>query len=230
MGFCGMNLIIKEGDEMIIKRIIFILCLSALTLTSCDKNPTKPESNGLSTIIVYFEDNRESTISDGTHDTRLSGRSNDDVQIMKIFTFENNMAVIDLIPPGKYYIRDFYSEYNTEQGYYIDIHFGNYISVSGGKTVKTHFIIPEKIRLKVALSIEDVGPIPGAEISTVPETITAITDEVGYADFGSVPTINYQFIIKKDGALLSDGFYFDMAIIDGEYSEYYIIRFPTPGY
>ena len=220
------------------KIYILSLLLILTALAGCDKNPTKPEpdtpsgsdSDSLSTIIVIFDDKKgNSTYVD--HRPTIRRWSDDSLYVFKEFEFENNKAVIDSIPPGKYEVSDQCDiSYHKERTIYL--WFTNDVIVKGNQTIETRFIVPEEILLKVVVLSASLPlyeypqvPIKYAEISTEPETVTAITDEEGRAVFGTFPLHRYIFTIKKYNTIFTESGYWYMTIRNGEF-ETKLVTYP----
>ncbi|MFC1541960.1 hypothetical protein ACFL50_05880 [Candidatus Latescibacterota bacterium] len=182
-----------------------ILCLLLSFIAGCDKNPANPESDSFSTVIVTLEDQRGYFTDDEYGSVQISGYKKNNLFFSKRISFDNKTAVFDSIPPGDYEVTYPYYE-DTDQRFYIL--FSNDIIVESNKTIETHFVIPAEAQLQVVImsghiaEFEEV-PIKHAEVSTVPETVTAITDENGRAVFGIIPIIPYRYSIRKNGVTIS---------------------------
>ncbi len=184
-------------------------------LTGCENNPVEPEqtqpedsvsgsvsdslsvpvSDSLSTVVITFTDAREGSFKGFHNNARLIGEN---IFSHRRIEYVENVAILDSIPPGEYTISEDYFEYRDE----FSISFRNTIVVEGGKTVETQFIIPDQIPLQVLITgFHKPGDaraiIKNATISTEPETISAVSDETGIADFGTVPIYKYKFFIQK---------------------------------
>jgi hypothetical protein len=202
-------------NDMKISKKILILGLLISAFAGCEKNPVRPEpesmpakpsvsvtnSDSLSMIIMTIEDKRvNSLIEFSTRPFIMCDRCSFDEDFNPIFVIENNKAVLDSIPPGKYTL-DYIYEEDGFSGGYLKIHFREDIELSGQQTVEIQLVIPEEIRMifRVRNYQNHLGyaPVMRAEISTEPETVTLMTNDGGYVDFGMVPVQGYSFLIKK---------------------------------
>jgi len=213
---------------MLRKKNIFLLSLLLIltVLVGCDKNPTKPEpdkpsdsdSDSLSTIIVIFENKKRDSSVEFYTSQGIGGMSDDSLRVSKSFNFVDNKAVIKFIPPGEYKILCHCRVTDTITNRTLYISFLNNIIVKGNKIIESRFILPEEVLLQVILLSRSHKPIKGAEISTDPETVTAITDEEGRAFFGTFPLLNYGYNITKHDMTVPDE-YGSMTIRNGKLEE-----------
>jgi hypothetical protein len=207
---------------MNISKKILILCLLLAAFAGCEKNPVKPatekasddakvstsdsltvsDSDSLSTVILTIEDKRTNPLTEITQSISIMGNNSDNQDAYYVLDIENNIAVVDSVPPGNYSLR-YYSREVDITGKNYRLSFKEQIELVGQQTVEIKFIIPAHILLKFRITSFNfplspiTSPVKGAAISTEPETVTLMTDEEGYVDFGMVPIQNYSFLINK---------------------------------
>jgi hypothetical protein len=195
-----------------------LLCLLITVLIGCEKNPAgpKPEtrtdalsvygtespsesmSDSLSTIIVTFEDKRENSSAGSIMPAYLYGNRSDNKYIFKSFIIENNSGVLDSVPPGNYNVR---SPYDSSKDNPV-IDFTSKVVLAGQKTVEVNFVVPGEIPLNARFTSSSTAEgeavtIKGAEVASIPETVSLTTDYEGRAEFGTVPLQNFSFTITK---------------------------------
>jgi len=181
-------------------------------LAGCDKNPTKPEpdkpadsvSDSLSTLVVIFEDDKGNPVDFNSSFGlfRTAG-----VEYSKEYMFQNGKARIDSLPPGSYTVTfSFYDPVSSGGGY---IYYANDVVVMGNKINETKFILPSEVEYNIFLTCrtsykKDKGtekymniPVPGAVITTIPETIAVTSDAQGCATLGTFPLREFYFIVSK---------------------------------
>ena len=207
---------------MKISKKLVILGLLLAAFAGCDKNPTKPrpepepehrsetptvsDSDSLTTVILTIEDKRVNSLVNIGSRAFLGGLTSDKKRFSENFNIENTKAVLDSVPPGEYQIFCTYDEYDNSV-LILRVNFDKSVELEGQKTIEIRFVIPKEIPLNIPIMSSGGGTIKGAEISTEPETVTVITDEYGFADFGIIPLRDYTIYVKKYDITLSARLY-----------------------
>ncbi|MFC1551729.1 hypothetical protein ACFL6P_04095, partial [Candidatus Latescibacterota bacterium] len=184
------------------------------------------DSDSLGTLIITIECENEDFNIDSLSISRLFGSDIDNWLFHEELNFENNTAEVK-VPPGNYKIQTNCTIINPNAVTML-IRFSNDVTVKLHQTINSRFIVPVELPLKVVVRSggnKGMIRIKKAEVSTDPETVTAITDEEGRADFGTFSLKNYSinliYRIKKydlDFFQARDSFY-GVTIINGEYAE-----------
>jgi hypothetical protein len=204
------------------KIVILGLLLSAFA--GCEKNPARPEpekpldshsvavsdsvsdSDSLATLEITFKNESENyTLNENPRWNHTIRVYNEDSKKYTVYNFKGTKVVVDSVISGNYLITcglSMLKTGNTRDNYII---LENNVVVVPNQVSKVGFILPEELPARVYAVNNKQVPLRGVEISTVPETVTAITDDEGYADLGIIPfDASYLYTIKRYDILLEE--------------------------
>ncbi|HDY88157.1 MAG TPA: carboxypeptidase regulatory-like domain-containing protein [bacterium] len=165
------------------KYFLIHLLIITFVFFSCDKNPTSPEQNKLSSISILVIDELGNPLK-GVQVITFPGT-------VQQITNQDGQTIIQDIPAGKYQVVVSRAD--------IPIFYRDVI-LRENKTQNLTFIVANEVTINIVVRDIFGNLMQDIEVSTSPHTSKVITNENGVAVLENVPVRRYTFIVERSNA------------------------------